>query len=417
MCVAASLAVVTALPAAAKVETAAPATKQRFDIPAQKTGDALNAFSRQSGLRLLFSYDAVQGKKTDALRGEFTTDEALKRLLAGTGLCYQMTADSVVLIRESNESTSGSMPADQMQVAIADGAVQQHNAAAQEKEGAQVVVEGRREQSRPFSAANLDLTRTEDDVLPFTVFTAQEISQSGAVNLTDFLQNRLPQNFNSTLSYESTPGGVVNPIGRIDSVSLRGWDASETVILLNGRRLPAQYQSNNTDARGGTPSLQGIPLGSIERIEILTSAGSAIYGANATGGVINIITRLDYHGGQFDLNYQTPANVYRPTRGLNMSYGLPLRHEIGLRLSASLNESEPLQVGDRADVTVERWRQRVLQVNPARLMGASLIPPPFGATPNIRANSLSASATLFGPGTPAFTTVPDGYTGGRDLSV
>src|SRR5687767_6641521 len=79
-------------------DAAAPAV-QRFDIPAQSTSDALNAFSKQSGLRLLFSYDAVKGREAEAVTGSFTAEEVLERLLAGTGLRYEVTEDSVVVIR------------------------------------------------------------------------------------------------------------------------------------------------------------------------------------------------------------------------------------------------------------------------------------------------------------------------------
>src|SRR5262245_54450283 len=78
-----------------------PDSVQRFDISAQSTSDALNVFSKQSGVRLLFSYAAVAGRQADAINGSYTAEQVLEKILAGTGLHYEVTADSVVVIREA----------------------------------------------------------------------------------------------------------------------------------------------------------------------------------------------------------------------------------------------------------------------------------------------------------------------------
>lgn len=84
------------------------------------------------------------------------------------------------------------------------------------------------------------------------------------------------------------------------SVNLRGLGAGSTLVLINGRRL--------TPTAGGSDETLGdlgmIPLAAIERIEILKGGGSAIYGADAVGGVINIITRKAWEGVRVELNGQ-----------------------------------------------------------------------------------------------------------------
>src|SRR5690349_6504626 len=74
--------------AATLLATAAMADERpiAFDIAAQDAGSALNDFSRQSGLRVLFPYDAVEGKNAPAVRGDMTADAALETLLKATGL-------------------------------------------------------------------------------------------------------------------------------------------------------------------------------------------------------------------------------------------------------------------------------------------------------------------------------------------
>jgi iron complex outermembrane receptor protein len=61
-------------------------TKYSVDIPAQNLGDALQAFALASHHKLLYSSDLVAGKKSPALKGRFTTEEGVKRLLASTDL-------------------------------------------------------------------------------------------------------------------------------------------------------------------------------------------------------------------------------------------------------------------------------------------------------------------------------------------
>jgi iron complex outermembrane receptor protein len=76
---------------------------QFFDIPEQSTSDALNTFSKQSGLRLLFAFDEVAGRRVQAVRGNFSAEDVLTRLLEGSGLVYEITPDSVVLVRDPDE--------------------------------------------------------------------------------------------------------------------------------------------------------------------------------------------------------------------------------------------------------------------------------------------------------------------------
>lgn len=269
-------------------------------------------------------------------------------------------------------------------------------------------VEGRRD--KPFTTANLDLTRTRDDSLPFQIYTARDIEVSGQASLLEFFQNRLPQNFNPTVTNELN---YLRDADNRDTVNMRGWGDAETVYLLNGRRIGPQYRRNLPDANSGADLsvFNQIPLGSIERIELLPSAGSAIYGAGVTGGVINIITRQDFRGGQLSFHYETPADVHRPQRGVDFSYAMPLRWGVGLRLAASYNEREPLRVRDRSASTSERWRQLVVERDPARLSQSAF----YGATPNVRVPILNAAGNFTGNNA-YVTSVPPSYAGGGGLA-
>ena len=81
--------------------------------------------------------------------------------------------------------------------------------------------------------------------------------------------------------------------------SLRGASFGQTLVLVDGQRLnDAQSGHHNGDIP--------VPLESVDRIEVLYGAGSSLFGADALGGTINIITRresavprLEVHGGTF----------------------------------------------------------------------------------------------------------------------
>lgn len=151
----------------------------------------------------------------------------------------------------------------------------------------QILVRGKR-------TLDADIRRSRDDIQPYVVFDAEQISRSGAQKLEDFLQTYLPMNAQQTTT--SQLGPQTSPQGRID---LRGLGANQTLILVDGRRLP----SISTGDSFQQPNINGISLSSIERIEILPATASGIYGGGATGGVINIILKRDYAGIDVDVSY------------------------------------------------------------------------------------------------------------------
>ncbi len=121
-------------------------------------------------------------------------------------------------------------------------------------------------------------TRTERpaaEVAPsVTVITAAEIQASGARNLEEVLAGSLGLEIVSS----GTPGALASP-------RVRGSTASQVLVLLDGVRLNSS--SNGQFNLADLP----VPLASIERIEVLRGPGSALYGAGALGGVIQIFTK------------------------------------------------------------------------------------------------------------------------------
>lgn len=114
--------------------------------------------------------------------------------------------------------------------------------------------------------------RAADVIADTTVIQAEEIARSGAGSVADILKRQR--------GIEISRNG---PAGTATNVFIRGANANQVVVLLDGVRVG----SSTT----GTASWNAVPLGSIDRIEIVYGPLSTLYGADAIGGVIQIFTR------------------------------------------------------------------------------------------------------------------------------
>jgi outer membrane receptor protein involved in Fe transport len=136
---------------------------------------------------------------------------------------------------------------------------------------------------------------------PLVVLTAEDIKNSGASSVFDLLKD-LGQTRGGSGTFstsESGASGTSSPPGQ-SAASLRGLGPSSTLTLVNGRRIAASSFASGTQ---NFVDINSIPLAAIERIEILATGASAIYGADAVAGVINYILKKDYEGAQVNLSY------------------------------------------------------------------------------------------------------------------
>lgn len=121
---------------------------------------------------------------------------------------------------------------------------------------------------------------------PVIVINREDMAAKGHVTVFDALRN-LPQN--NGFQFEGPESQLFTP--DVQTLNLRGFGVGNTLVLINGRRVanyPAAYQSNSSVFNYGA-----IPAAAIERLEVLTTGASAIYGSDAVAGVVNIILRKD----------------------------------------------------------------------------------------------------------------------------
>jgi iron complex outermembrane receptor protein len=113
--------VAAGLPAFADTGPIEPAVAQAgrtatFDIPSQPLAQALTGFGRQSGLQIAVDTAATTGKTSGAVSGTMAVEEALRRLLAGTGLTFQFTSVSAVTVSGVSGAASNAVQLDPVRV-------------------------------------------------------------------------------------------------------------------------------------------------------------------------------------------------------------------------------------------------------------------------------------------------------------
>lgn len=135
---------------------------------------------------------------------------------------------------------------------------------------------------------------------PIVVLSREDLLASGASTVSAALRGLTLNNgvtFDEKYTSSFSPGSA--------SFNLRGLGEDTTLVLVNGRRLPKySFASELTDS---FVDLNSIPLGAVERIEILTDGASAVYGSDAIAGVVNIILRDNIEGHDTNVQYNTSA--------------------------------------------------------------------------------------------------------------
>jgi iron complex outermembrane receptor protein len=152
----------------------------------------------------------------------------------------------------------------------------------------------------------------EEGALPIQVITREEINRRG-ITSTEELIMKLSANGTGADNLSSNVGIQLGTTDRNNngnsSANLRGLGASNTLVLLNGRRVSVH------GAKGNAVDLNSIPLAAVERVEVLKDGASAIYGTDAIGGVINFILRRDFIGVELsastDITEEGGGNIHR----------------------------------------------------------------------------------------------------------
>ena len=147
--------------------------------------------------------------------------------------------------------------------------------------GAEIVVTGSRIARPDYEAPN-----------PIVSFGAADLQQSGNTNVTAFLQRvpALTNSVDSTRSAGNSQSEASLGGAGLNLLDLRGLGTNRTLVLVNGRRhVASQFDTAAVD-------INSIPTDLIARVDVLTGAASAVYGADGVSGVVNFVLRRDFDG-------------------------------------------------------------------------------------------------------------------------
>lgn len=388
--------------AQAREELPIASQKISFEISEATMVRALMEFTRQSGLQLAFPTAGADNLAAPAVVGEFTPKAALDQLLRNSGLEYEFANERTISVHAAG--TSSLLTEEALRIRVANASPEM-----QALENARPDIG--REASEPASAPqppasdagvpltdgstkgipeilvkgsrslNMDIRRSENDVQPYVTFDREEISRSHAPNLEDFLKTRLPMNTAS----QQIDQIADTPSDNSGGINLRGLGANQTLILVDGRRVPGVTR---TSGDFGQPDISGIPISSIERIEVLPATASGIYGGSATGGVVNIIRRKDYSGLEVGAQFGNAFSGDVASRQVYVNGGANFRSgETRVVFSASNSKVDPLLVSDRDFLREARERA---EANGSNIVSGSSFGVD-GATSNV------CAALVFGP--------------------
>lgn len=213
-----------------------------FDLPAASLEQSLNALARQSSAQIVLSSDVVSGRQAAALRGRYTTAQALQQLLGDSGLEARQQDDNTYIVVPAQASAA---------------------------------LPGAPSATRQVELAPLEVTssRTASQLVPqarqVNVIEGEQLQtlRHGSDNLAGVLAKSIPGMADSSRT--------ITDYGQ----TLRG---RTMLVLVDGVPL-------NTN-RDSSRNLASLDPALIERVEVIHGS-SAIYGAGATGGIVNITTR------------------------------------------------------------------------------------------------------------------------------
>jgi iron complex outermembrane recepter protein len=178
---------------------------------------------------------------------------------------------------------------------------------------------------------------------PMSVITRADLAAAGRATLGDILQSMPAQSNAGNAQVNAGGDGTTR-------INLRGLGAARTLVLLNGRRIV-----NGGPGADSSVDINSIPLPVIERVEVLKDGASAIYGADAVGGVVNLVTRAHFDGAEASLLTSTSQRGDGTEYAASFVTGFATddKHTFCV-ISGSYQRHDPVFASDRAFSTFQR---------------------------------------------------------------
>ena len=215
-------------------------TQLIYDIKAQSLKSALESYQKTSGINLAYSDDLVEGKISNGVSGQKTSVKALTKILKGTGLTHMVTNQGTVVLKENKAVVT------------------------QREKAEKTSLEPYRLEKTVVTASR---TEANLSTVPASVevVTEEEIEARSANRIRDILKLSTGVNLQQKEPF------------------IRGFKGEHSIVMIDGKRVAGEVDYSF--------ELDRITTENIERIEIVRGPMSAVYGSDALGGIINIITK------------------------------------------------------------------------------------------------------------------------------
>ncbi len=340
---------------------------KRVEVPPGDLTLALEKLAKQSGVELVYKSEQLKGLRTQGVSGELSAEAAVLKLLEGTPLTMRVDGQSgamvIVLPQGKNHSNSVGMQDRGVNLAEVDPLMEKAEPASELPRQQQVAEPSAADTEKgelTVSSTRLRGLLSDATAQPVLIIDRAQIDRTGVQSIGELLRY-IPQVSAFTTGQANTQNGTVTSVnlatgalttyGAPKSMShtagmvtgtLRGAPAGATLLLVDGKRVPKNNQSSGGDGF----DLSGIPLAAVERIEVLLDGASSLYGADAMGGVINVILKKNYSGTDARVGYE---NTFDSDAGVvtgSLSHGFGTEKLQGL-LAVSWEQANAMMLRDR----------------------------------------------------------------------
>lgn len=304
-----------------------------FSIRAGSLDSALEALARQSRTQIIYDPALVAQLRSGGLQGQLAPARALARLLRGSGLRAEAVNANTFLLRRRPRSAP-----------LRRAAAPERRAAATELAAVHVT-------GSHIPRSDLDVVTPS----PLTLIGREQIETSGHQTLFELLRLQPGMIGHHPVDVAADGGqGVQQPFAAAATTSLNALGPRATLFLIDGRRV-ANYGLISADL-GGLLDLDGIPLSIVERVEILRGGASAIYGADAMAGVVNIILKKHQDGGEIIGRLGRSSRGDADEQRLSFSHGAQTPRGGSVLVAADYFRREALFGAQRAWRTMDHRR-------------------------------------------------------------
>lgn len=296
------------------------AAQRDFDVPAGPAAQGITRFAQQAGLPVLFPLELVEDRRTAMIRGQLEVQDALQRLLDGSGLAASINSRGQISIRLlPDEPRAGASRANYPAAP---------NPYAPAQELPEVEVTGTRIVRDGMTTPT-----------PVARFSRAELDELAPTTLTDAL-SQLPHFLNSDTPHTQS-FGTSGAVGA-SYMNLRGIGTIRTLMLLDGRRVVPS-------TRFGTVDLALFPQSLVERVEVVTGGASASYGSDAVSGVVNTILDDDFRGLRGHLHSGISGRGDHESHEASLTWGTRIGDASSLLLAGEVFRSDGIRGYDSRD--------------------------------------------------------------------